>query len=45
MSRHESIEQFEVVNAPWNKELTISEATYRHRALCCRENPAPLMMP
>ena len=28
MSRHESIEQIEVVNAPWNKELTISEATY-----------------
>lgn len=28
MSRHESIEQVEVVNAPWGKELTVSEATY-----------------
>lgn len=28
MSRHESIEQIEVVNAPWHKELTISQANY-----------------
>lgn len=28
MSRHESIDLIEVVNAPWNKELTVSDATY-----------------
>lgn len=28
MSRHESMDQIEVLNAPWNKELTVSEATY-----------------
>ncbi|MFC1673556.1 DUF6967 family protein [Pseudomonadota bacterium] len=28
MSRHESITELEVVNAPWGKELTVSEATY-----------------
>ena len=28
MNRHESIDLIEVVNAPWNKELTISDATY-----------------
>jgi len=28
MSRHESMDLIEVVNAPWNKELTISDATY-----------------
>ena len=28
MSRHESIDPIEVVNAPWNKELTVSDATY-----------------
>lgn len=28
MSRYESITELEVVNAPWGKELTVSEATY-----------------
>ncbi len=28
MPTHESLVDIEVVNAPWNKELTISEATY-----------------
>lgn len=28
MSSHESIDLIEVVNAPWQKELTISEATF-----------------
>jgi len=28
MSRHEALDPIEVVNAPWNKELRISEATY-----------------
>jgi len=28
MNRHEAIEPIEIVNAPWNKELTISDATY-----------------
>jgi len=28
MSSHQSITEIEVVNAPWNKELTISEAEY-----------------
>lgn len=28
MGSHESIEQIEVVNAPWHKEVTVSEATY-----------------
>lgn len=28
MSTHQSITDLEVVNAPWNKELTVSEATY-----------------
>lgn len=28
MNRHETIDPLEVVNAPWNKELTISDATY-----------------
>ena len=28
MPQHESMTDLEVVMAPWNKELTISEATY-----------------
>ena len=28
MSRHEAITPIEVVNAPWNKELTVSDVTY-----------------
>lgn len=28
MSRHESMAPIETVNAPWNKELTVSDATY-----------------
>ncbi|MCW8916923.1 MAG: hypothetical protein OQK24_13860 [Magnetovibrio sp.] len=28
MPNHESLTDIEIVNAPWNKELTISDATY-----------------
>lgn len=28
MNRHQSTDLIEVVNAPWNKELTVSDATY-----------------
>lgn len=28
MNGHKDMERMEVVNAPWNKELTISDATY-----------------
>lgn len=28
MSRHESMDLIEVVNAPWHKELTVSQANY-----------------
>ncbi len=28
MPSHQSISDIEIVNAPWNKELTISEAVY-----------------
>lgn len=28
MNGHKTMDPIEVVNAPWNKELTVSEATY-----------------
>lgn len=28
MNRHETSDPMEVINAPWNKELTVSDVTY-----------------